>query len=99
MSAALHDGFRMPLVPPGEKCLQTDKFIFFGPPYLLSLQSAYHPQIEICPSADFKACSVESYLYTTNTVHWQYYQPCCMMYDIIRRKYLLIGRLPMNINH
>jgi len=41
MSAALDDDFRMPLVPPGEKCLQTDKFIFFGPPYLLSLHSRH----------------------------------------------------------
>lgn len=26
-------------------------------PYLLTLQSPYHPQIETCPSADFKAPS------------------------------------------
>jgi len=30
MSVVLDDDFRMPLVSSGEKCLQRDKFIFFG---------------------------------------------------------------------
>jgi len=80
--------------------MPSDRQIYFLWVALSTLiaQSAYHPQIETCPSADFKACSVECYLYTPNTVHWQYYQPCCMMNDITRRKYLLIGKLPLNIN-
>ena len=80
--------------------MPSDRQIYFLWAALSTLiaQSAYHPQIETCPSADFKAYSVESYLYTPNTVHWQYYQPCCMMNDITRSKCLLIGRVPLNIN-
>lgn len=63
--------------------MPSDRQIYFLWAALSTLiaQSAYHPKIETCSSADFKACSVECYLYTPNTAHWQYYQPCCMMND------------------